>query len=117
MEALTLDELDRESEAFDRHVAASAELDRFCSSSDWALPAARALMPGREPWLRRGRAGYAAFMRSAAGGWPGVTVLEPLEAMWMLGCPLVGADVRALAAELVEETGRERVLLVVSGLE
>ncbi|HZS36505.1 MAG TPA: GNAT family N-acetyltransferase [Polyangia bacterium] len=114
MDALTLDELDRESDAFDRCVAESGDLDRFCSSSDWALPAARALMPRREPWVRRGRAGYAAFMRAEH---PGAIALEPLEAMWALGCPLVGADARAIAGEFVEAASRERAVVLVSGLE
>jgi CelD/BcsL family acetyltransferase involved in cellulose biosynthesis len=48
---------------------------------------------------------------------PGAIVLEPLEAMWALGCPLVGADARALGAELVEEASGERAVILVSGLE
>jgi hypothetical protein len=46
------------------------------------------------------------------------TVLEPLESMWALGCPLVGADADAAARELLPEIGRAlpRALLLLSGL-
>jgi hypothetical protein len=99
MQPLTLEELDRESDRFDAHVQRSADLDAFCSSTDWTLPAALALMPGREPWLRRGVNGYVALMRSSQQP----RILEPLEAMWGLACPVVGEDVRGLANELAME--------------
>jgi hypothetical protein len=93
---LTLDELDQESQAFDALVCEAGDVDRFCSSTDWILPAARGLMPGRASWLRRGEHGYAALMRTEHAGqvW-----LEPLEAMWGLACPLIGDPV-PLALEL-----------------
>jgi CelD/BcsL family acetyltransferase involved in cellulose biosynthesis len=122
MDALTVAELDAESDAFDRRVLESRAIDRFCSSLDWSLPAARAFTGldrgAREPWVRRGRAGYAAFLRGVERG---IVVLEPFEAMWALGCPLVGADERALAAEFAAELAHDRAaqgaVVVVTGLE
>jgi CelD/BcsL family acetyltransferase involved in cellulose biosynthesis len=102
VQELTLDDLDGDSPRFDALVAGARDVDRFCSSSDWILPAARGLQPGRAPWLRRGEHGYLALMVAEHAGqrW-----LEPLEAMWGLACPLVGDPV-ALAAEVADELDR-----------
>jgi hypothetical protein len=111
--ALTLDELDAESTVFDARVLAAEQLDRFCSSTDWILPAARGLMPPRAPFLRRGEDGFVALMRTehATSTW-----LEPLEAMWGLGCPVIGDA--PLAAELASELTRERdAAIMLCGLE
>jgi hypothetical protein len=92
---LSLDELDSESDAFDARVLAAEQLDRFCSSTHWILPAAHGLMPPRNTWLHRGEHGYVALMRTehAGNAW-----LEPLEAMWGLACPIIGQD-EGLVAE------------------
>ncbi len=112
MQALTLDELDRESQAFDRAVLASGDLDLFCSSSDWVVPAARALQPGRAARMKRGEHGWVALVRAERTEG---TVDEPLEAMWGLACPVVGAEPRPLAREwaasLREEKKRATILL------
>ena len=39
MDIVEIDQLRREADAFDRDVFATPEIDRFCSSSDWILPA------------------------------------------------------------------------------
>lgn len=95
MQELTLAELDEESPRYDALVHAASDLDRFCSSSDWMLPAVH-LQPGRTPWLRRGEHGYASFMATEHEGRPW---LEPLEAAWGLGSPLIGHPIE-LAVEL-----------------
>jgi CelD/BcsL family acetyltransferase involved in cellulose biosynthesis len=99
---ISLDELDGESPRFDALIAGANDVDRFCSSTDWILPAARGLQPGRAPWLRRGEHGYVALMVAEHAGqrW-----LEPLEAMWGLACPLAGEPV-GLAAEVADELRR-----------
>jgi CelD/BcsL family acetyltransferase involved in cellulose biosynthesis len=93
----------------------SDSVDPFCSSSDWVLPAARGLLPGREPWVRGTEHGYLAFTRAVHEAQP---MLEPLEAMWGLGCPVIGADASALASELAAECRRAagRDLVIVCGL-
>ena len=115
MDSLSLDELDAQSDSFDRHVADSPDVDGYCSSSDWILPAAQALMPSRTPFLRRGEHGYVALMGVE---YPSGHVLQPLEAMWGLACPVVGGDERALAAELSAELQRSarRAALMLCGL-
>src|SRR5215475_12805288 len=80
---------------FDREVAATPEIDRFCSSSAWILAAAAALMPPRAPDSFRGAGGYFAAMRGVhPAGFPYV---EPVELAWGLAAPLIGRDPEALA--------------------
>ena len=103
MEALSFEQLASESEAraFDRAVLASPGIDHFCSSSDWTLPAALALRPGRAPFVRRGQGG--GYLALAVARDQERTWLEPLEAMWGMACPLLGEPAGALAAEVAAE--------------
>lgn len=106
MDALTLDELDRRADAFDEVVASMPDIDHFCSSSAWILPAQAELMPPRRPWLFQGEHGYVAMMRGQhPDGW---CYVEPLESMWGLACPLIGRDSALLVASFVGLC-RERV--------
>jgi len=99
MDALTLDELDRQADSFDEVVAAMHGIDHFCSSSAWILPAQAELMPPRTPWLFHGEHGYVAMMRGRhPDGWHYV---EPLESMWGLACPVIGRASAAMAASFV----------------
>jgi hypothetical protein len=98
METLTLADFDAASAEFDAAVVATPGIDHFCSSSAWVLPAARALMPPRDPWLFRCEAGFAACMHHDAFG-----AVEPLELAWGLACPLVGGDPDALCAAFAGE--------------
>ena len=64
MERVSLAELIEEHASFDAAVDATTGIDKFCSSTDWILPASKGLMPPRSPWLFRGTAGYIAMMRA-----------------------------------------------------
>jgi len=116
-EALSLDRFAELADDFDAWVRRTPDIDPFCSSSDWVLPAAAELMPPREPFLWRGGAGWVAMMRGVhPQGW---RYLEPLEASWGLACPLIGPDADALAAEftrLVRRAEDEWDVLLLSGL-
>ena len=103
MEALSFEQLASESEAraFDRAVLASPGIDHFCSSSDWTLPAALALRPGRAPFVRRGQGG--GYLALAVARDQERTWLEPLEAMW--GTALLRLKT---VAEREERRGRRR---------
>ncbi len=104
MHALTLQEFSEDSEQFDSQVECMGDIDSFCSSSDWILPAAQALMPPREPWIFKEEQCFWAFMR---GSHPdGFHYLEPLEAMWALACPVVGTDHKLLIEGLQSLCGR-----------
>jgi CelD/BcsL family acetyltransferase involved in cellulose biosynthesis len=83
---------------FDREVARTPAIDRFCSTSAWILAAASALMPPRSPFSFRGTHGYFAAMRGVhPAGFP---YIEPVELAWGLASPLVGRDAEALAGEV-----------------
>ena len=62
MRGLTIDELEARSDELDHDVIRTPSIDRFCSSSAWVLPAARALMPVRSSWILRGEAGWLVAM-------------------------------------------------------
>lgn len=115
MRQLSLRELDDASAEFDAAVLASPDVDAFCSSTDWILPAAEALMSPREPFVLASEHGFVALMKARH---PVGVVLEPLEAMWALGCPLIGAEPEPLARELTVECAAEApgALLLLSGL-
>jgi len=84
---------------FDREVARTEAIDRFCSSTAWILSAAGALMPPRASFSFRGQHGYFAMMRGVhPAGFP---YIEPVELAWGLAAPLIGPDPLALVEEVV----------------
>lgn len=117
MQRLSLEELDEQAQLFDRAVLATPAIDHFCSSSLWVLPAATALLPGREPWIHADGGSYWALMRGVHPS--GFRYLEPLEAMWGLSCPVVGADLEGVAEGVATLTQRARgdwQVMVLTGL-
>ena len=101
---------------FDREVAITPEIDRFCSSSAWILAAAAALMPPRAPASYRGVDGYFAAMRGVhPAGFP---YIEPVELAWGLASPLIGRDPEPLAEAVVATLAARRdwQLTIVTGL-
>lgn len=113
---LDLDELRAMSEAYDATVLSTPGIDHFCSSSTWILPAHSAFHADDEVIAARLGDGFLALTRGQA---PGLgPFLAPLEAMWGLACPLVGARPTPLAraaADLVSTLSDWR-LLWLSGL-
>ncbi len=117
MKRISLKEFSGQSNSFDAAVLASGEIDLYCSSSDWVLPAVEALMPVREPWLYEDTGHYWAFMRGQHA--EGFSYLEPLEAMWALACPAVGGDASVLAAgleQLCRQPLRDWRVMLMAGL-
>jgi hypothetical protein len=111
---LDLAALDAMADAFDRAAAATADVDGFCSSSAWVLPAATALMPPGQPVILRDGEAFAAFI---ARRHDDRVALEPLELAWGLACPLVGPSPLALAtlaAEGIEQAAVD--LAVIAGV-
>lgn len=101
---------------FDREVAATPEIDRFCSSTAWILSASIALMPARTPFSFRGASGYLAAMRGIhPAGFP---YIEPVELAWGLAAPLIGRDPEALAEEIAAVLADQRSwqIAILSGL-
>jgi hypothetical protein len=92
------------SEAFDRRVAETEGVDRFCSSTDWVLPAHAAFHAEHVPWVYQAGDGFVAL---AQGLSPTVgRYLAPLEAMWGLATPFVGADQATVTAAAIVELER-----------
>lgn len=101
---------------FDRQVATTPAIDRFCSTSAWVLAAASSLMPPRAPFSFRGKHGYFAAMRGVhPAGFP---YIEPIELAWGLASPFVGRDAEPLVEETVAVLAarREWQLAILSGL-
>ena len=101
---------------FDREVAATPGIDRFCSTTAWILAASAALMPPRTAFSFRGEHGYFAAMRGVhAAGFP---YIEPVELAWGLAAPLIGREPEALVDELVPLLAERRdwQLAILSGM-
>lgn len=106
MDEVPQSELWRDPSAFDAAVAATPGIDRYCSSSAWVLPAHDAFHADARPLVLRSEAGWAALGRSVA---PTVgRYLAPLEAMWGLACPLVGANPTRLAQDFAAAAAARR---------
>jgi CelD/BcsL family acetyltransferase involved in cellulose biosynthesis len=99
MEHLTFEQLSSDANGFDEAVLRSPGIDHFCSSSMWILPASEHLMAPGQPWIRRSNGSYVALACTDSSA--GTRVLHPLEAMWALGSPLVGAYPHELAELLI----------------
>ncbi len=101
---------------FDREVALTPAIDRFCSASAWILAAAAALMPPRAAFTFAGEHGYFAAMRGVhPAGFP---YIEPVELAWGLAAPIIGRDPVAIVGELVPllAARRDWQLAILSGM-
>lgn len=85
---LTLEAFEADTLDYDRAAAVTPNIDTFCSSSAWILPAHYALMPPRQPWLLKCEEGYVPLMRGE--GPDGDRYLQPLEAAWGLASCFIG---------------------------
>ncbi|MGB0589614.1 MAG: GNAT family N-acetyltransferase [Myxococcota bacterium] len=97
MNRLSLAEFEAQAERFDSMALASPDIDAFCSSAAWIVPAHKAFHPEQDLLLFEGEFGYLALARGHA---PNLgTYLAPVEAMWGLASPLVGAEAPRLAID------------------
>ena len=114
MERLAPADLERLEGEFDAAVAATPQIDRFCSSPDWILPCREAWSPEQEAIVLRGEHGWATLLSYPDVG--GREVLTGFDTIWGFACPLVGANPTALARELsLQVLGGS--LLMLSGIE
>ena len=97
MNRLSLAEFEAHTGRFDTMALASPNLDAFCSSAAWIVPAHKAFHPEQDLYLFEGEFGYLALAR---GETPNLgSYLAPVEAMWGLASPLIGAESARLAIE------------------
>lgn len=106
MEPMTIESLAEAPASFDAAVLATADIDRFCSSSAWVVPAHAAFHAAQRPFVWRSDAGWIALSRGEAYGLG--RYLAPLEAMWGLACPVVGPDPKRLARDAMQAFGESR---------
>ncbi len=117
METLTIYQLRNQAEQFHALLSQTPEVDRFCSSLDWVLPAHEAFIPDHPLLLMKSDNG---FIPLARGFNPRIgRYLQPLEASWCLACPFVGPDPFALMEDFDEVLRARRAewdLLYLSGI-
>ncbi len=116
MHTLSLEELEADAAAVDALLAGHDDLDPFCSSTYWTVPAHIAFAPRRTPWVRRSDAGYCLMARTV---YRGRAFLEPLEVNWGFASPFVYTDAAALARDFVRalgEAGAAQPALLLSGM-
>ncbi|MEZ4271441.1 MAG: GNAT family N-acetyltransferase [Myxococcota bacterium] len=88
MQRMTLHEFEEQAQRFDSTVLCTADIDHFCSSTLWTLPAHNTLMQPQQAWILAGEHGYVTLARGQhTQGWH---YLQPLEAAWCLSSPLLG---------------------------
>ncbi len=85
---------------YDAAVAVTPSVARFCTCSDWVLPAHRHLCGERELHVRREGESWLALAEGPLMQFVGA--LQPLDALWCFSCPLVGPDPRA-CVDLLED--------------
>lgn len=87
-------------QAFDAQIARTPQIDHFCSTAAWVLPAQAAFSPEAEPFISRSAHGFVALMCLTL--FDGRRVAVPLEAGWGLASPMAGADAQKLADQLAQ---------------
>lgn len=114
MSWLSFAEVDRRSDEIDELAARTPDIDAFCSSSAWVLPAQAAFAPNARPLVLESGGGMAAFMSLTLDG--GVVAAVPLEASWGLASGLLGPEpepvVAAFLAALRAEPSEDRPRVV-----
>lgn len=94
MKRLDFQELAAIADEFDAAIARTPEIDRFCSSSSWVLPARSAFAPDARPAVMHAEGRVVALMVVPMSDGRGAAV--PLEAGWGLAAPFAGADPEAV---------------------
>ena len=94
----------------------SDDVDQFCSSSLWGLPAHQALMPQRELAVLESESGYVALARGTSDHYG--AYLEPMECMWQFASPFARKDFKLAHefAEALETQWRDWNVVILTGL-
>jgi len=87
---LTFADLDARADELDALVARTPDIDHFCSSTPWILPAQAAFAPQAAPLVWAAPEGLVAMMAIPLEG--GVRAAVPLEASWGLASGLIGPE-------------------------
>ena len=117
MTVLDFSELDSLKADFDDLVLRTPQIDAFCSSSVWILPAQRAYAPQGRPFIRFSEAGFVALMKVRTHDQ--ISIATPLEMGWGLAAPFAGQDPDRMVALLSTAWRRDPApvdALLLSGL-
>ena len=117
MKPLTQHELEQRAEEFDRAVCKTPDIDHFCSSTLWILPAWRAFLPDHKLWAHESEQGFVALGVGADRSLG--SYVHPLEASWALASPFVGPSPGRLArrfVDLCQSTSLNWDILFLSGI-
>jgi Acetyltransferase (GNAT) domain len=119
---LTWEELDHRWADLEAAADATPGIDPWCSGPDWLIPVATGFAPDAPRLLLSTDDGTGFALLSGytgdIGGRPGADLLSGLEPLWGFGCPILGPDPGAVAAELADHLRRtaERRSLLLPGL-
>lgn len=97
MSAFVGPDLDLVAADFDEAVAVTPEIDPFCSTTNWVVPAAAAFSAQRPQRVYELAGGFAAFLEVRGSS---RRTLHGLDPVWGLACPVVGADPFDLVGQL-----------------
>ncbi len=116
MRLLSRDILDREWKRFDAAVSDTPDIDHFCSSTAWVVSSWQAMHENMASAVYEFDGGFLAFGKAQHPD--GFSYLQPLEASWGLGSPIVGTDVEACvqALALLPTRQPDCALLLLTGL-
>jgi hypothetical protein len=87
---LTFKELNAQRADYDAAVTETPEIDHFCSSSVWVLPAQKKFAPHAQPLVWQSDAGFISLM--AWESYDDVVMACPLECGWGLASPFAGPE-------------------------
>lgn len=108
-----LRDFDRPDSIWNQAVDIHAHRDPFCCRTEWQISFHEAFAPGRELHIETHDDSLIAF--ALHPDTPNGPLLEPVEASWLFGCPLLGPHSIAMLAELLAAHPQATVLL--SGLD
>jgi len=106
-------EFDHPESAWNRAVDNLAHGDPFCCRTEWQLSFHEAFAPHRETYVAAQNGSVISFaLHKQANANP---LIEPIEASWLFGCPLLGPDALEMLADMLEAEPHATVLL--SGMD
>ena len=108
----SLQEFDHSNSAWNQAVDATEHGDPFCCRTEWQLSFHEVFAPARETVVHASDDSLISFAIHRHGK---QQLIEPLEASWLFGCPLLGPNAMTLLAQLLAAEPRATVLL--SGMD
>jgi len=109
----SLSEFDHPDSVWNRAVDIHAHTDPFCCRTEWQLSFHECFAPTRQLLISSTDDSLIAFARHAET--TNGSLIEPVEASWLFGCPLLGPDAVPMLQQLLAEHPNTPVIL--SGID